>query len=178
MAAERVRLETEGRNEQKQRTRELEIKLIKMESGVSLPAGLLKAYNPSDSYVRVVKTHAVRGLPYGYLDIYVEQEAFNRFPRDAVLQRKVTRLLRDFGGNEVLNTRQQLTIGYADDTLAKILNCPPASALVRVRRWKIAAQERLVLACEIFYRGDTFIWDSTESEANEQAIVPDGPNED
>ena len=159
-------------------SRELEIKLIKMESGVSLPAGLLKAYNPSDSYVRVVKTHAVRGLPYGYLDIYVEQEAFNRFPRDAVLQRKVTRLLRDFGGNEVLNTRQQLTIGYADDTLAKMLNCPPASALVRVRRWKIAAQERLVLACEIFYRGDTFIWDSTESEANEQAIVPDGPNED
>ena len=159
-------------------SRELDIKVIKLETGATVPQGLLKAYNPAESYVRVVKTHAVRGLPYGYLDIYVEQEAFNRFPKDAVLQRKVTRLLRDFGGNEVLNTRQQLTIGYADDTLAKMLNCPPASALVRVRRWKIAAQERLVLACEIFYRGDTFIWDSTESEANEQAIVPDGQTED
>jgi len=52
-----------------------------------------------------------------------------------------------------------------------MLNSPPAITLVRVRRG-ISAQERLMLACEIFYRGDTF------SEANEQAIVPDGQSED
>lgn len=159
-------------------SRELEIKLIKLEHGAALPEALLKTYNPAEAYVRIVKTHVVRGLPYGYLDIYVEQEAFKRFPQDAVLHRKVTRLLRDFGGSDVMHTRQQLTLGFADDALAKMLNCQPASALVRVRRWKIAAEDRLVLACEIFYRGDTFIWDSTESEANEQAIVPDIQSED
>ena len=88
-------------------------------------------------------------------------------------EHKVTRLLRDCRPGDVLRTRQQLTIAYADDTLAKILDCQPASALVRVRRWKLGEADRVVFACEIFYRGDTFVWDSTENEPDSHAIVPD-----
>ncbi|MGE0802354.1 MAG: GntR family transcriptional regulator [Lautropia sp.] len=158
--------------------RELEINLVKFEPGATLPAILLDAYMPCAAYVRIVKTHAVRGMPYGYLDIFVEQRAYEQFPPDAMYRRKVTRLLRDFCPNDVLRTRQQLTIAYADDALAKILRCPPASALVRVRRWKLGENDRVVLACEIYYRGDTFVWDSTENESESQAIVPDVQEED
>ena len=149
-----------------------------MEEGVAVPAALLEAYQAAAAYVRIVKTHAVRGMPYGYLDIFIERQAWERFPPQAMYKRKVTRLLRDCCAGEVQRTRQQLSIAYADDTLAKILHCPPASALVRVRRWKLGEQDRVVLACEIFYRGDTFVWDSTENEAESYEIVPDVQEQD
>ncbi len=151
----------------------LEIGLLKVEAGVRVPPALLEPYRSADSYVRIIKTHAVRGMPYGYLDIFVERPAWERFPDNAVHEHKVTRLLHDCCPGEVLRTRQQLTIAYADDTLAKVLQCQPASALVRVRRWKLGEADRVVLACEIFYRGDTFVWDSTENEPDSHAIVPD-----
>lgn len=152
---------------------ELEINVVKVEEDASVPPALVERYQAAASYVRIVKTHAVRGMPYGYLDIFVERQAFDRFPPRAMYGRKVTRLLRDCCPGDVLRTRQQLSIAYADDTLAKILHCPPASALVRVRRWKLGEHDRVVLACEIFYRGDTFVWDSTDTEEDSHEIVPD-----
>lgn len=151
----------------------VDIGVLRCERDAAPPPALLKSYQAAPSYVRIVKTHAVRGVPYGLLDIYVDTAAFDRFPPRAIERRKVTRLLREYGRSNVLETRQQLTIAYADDALASTLKCQPASALVRVRRWKIAADERLALACEIFYRGDTFIWDSTEDERHERSIVPE-----
>ena len=156
----------------------LEINVLKVEEGVAVPPALVETYPAAASYVRIVKTHAVRGMPYGYLDIFIERQAWERFPPQAIYGRKVTRLLRDCCAGEVQRTRQQLSIAYADDTLAKILHCPPASALVRVRRWKLGEQDRVVLACEIFYRGDTFVWDSTENEAESHEIVPDVQEQD
>lgn len=157
---------------------ELEINVLKVVVDAAVPPALVERYQPATSYVRLVKTHAVRGMLYGYLDIFVERQAFERFPPHAIYKRKVTRLLRDCCAGDVLRTRQQLSIAYADDTLAKILHCPPASALVRVRRWKLGENDRVVLACEIFYRGDTFVWDSTESEAESHEIVPDVQEQD
>ncbi len=153
--------------------RDVEIEILRFDRDVVPPPALMKSYRAAGSYVRIVKTHSVRGTTYGYLDIYVETRAFDRFPPDAMRRAKLTRLLRDYGGSDVQFTRQQLTIAYADDGLASLLRCAPASALVRIRRWKIAAEERLALVGEIFYRGDTFIWDSTESERDEHSIVPD-----
>lgn len=159
-------------------SREVEINVLRTERGVAPPAALMKSYQAAPSYVRIVKTHAVRGTRYGLLDIFVEERAYDRFPPGSTDRRKITRLLREYGGSDVLQTRQQLTIAHADDSLASLLQCPPASALVRVRRWKIAAEERLALACEIFYRGDTFIWDSTEDERSAHMIIPDVPHEE
>lgn len=156
----------------------LEINVLTVEQGAVVPPALLKPYLAADAYVRIVKTHAVRGMPYGYLDIFVERQAYERFPPNAMYERKVTRLLRDCCPGDVLHTRQQLTIAYADDALAKALHCPPASVLVRVRRWKLGEQDRVVLACEIYYRGDTFVWDSTENEADSHEIVPDEQDRD
>ena len=148
--------------------------------GLRIPAfdELAEKHGVAMNTVRIVKTHAVRGMPYGYLDIFVERQAYERFPPNAMYERKVTRLLRDCCPGDVLRTRQQLTIAYADDALAKALHCPPASALVRVRRWKLGEQDRVVLACEIYYRGDTFVWDSTENEADAHEIVPDEQDRD
>jgi GntR family transcriptional regulator len=115
----------------------------------------------------------MRGSPYGLFDVFVDEQSFKRFPRHAVNRTKLTRLLRDYGRSKVLKTRQQLTITYADDAVSSILRCPPASALVRVRRWKITDKGQLALACEILYRGDVFIWDSTEDEKDSLPIVPD-----
>lgn len=159
-------------------SRELEINILRCERDVVPPAALLKTYQAEPSYVRLVKTHSVRGMPYGFLDIFVETPTFDRFPPGSMERTKITRLLREYGTGDVLQTRQQLTIAYADDALASVLRCHPASALVRIRRWKIAAAERLVLACEIFYRGDTFIWDSTEDEHHARPIIPDSQVDD
>lgn len=152
---------------------ELEIQVLQFDEAAALPPTLVEGYGLADSYAHIIKTHAVRGMPYGYLDIFVERRAFERFPSGAMFNRKITRLLRDYCAGDVLRTRQQLTVAYADDTLAKILCCPPASALVRVRRWKLGESDRVVLACDIYYRGDTFVWDATDNEADSHAIVPD-----
>jgi GntR family transcriptional regulator len=159
-------------------SQQLEINVLRCERHATPPPALLKTYQAAPSYVRIVKTHSVRGMAYGLLDIYVETAAFDRFPPGSLERRKVTRLLKDFGPSDVLQTRQQLTIAYADDALASMLRCQPASALMRVRRWKIASDERLALTCEIFYRGDTFIWDSTEDEHHALSIVPETPQDD
>lgn len=154
-------------------SRELEIEILSCERGTSLPLSLLASYQSAPSYVRVIKTHSMRGSPYGVFDVFVDEQSFKRFPRNALNRTKLTRLLRDYGRSKVLKTRQQLTITYADDAVSSILRCPPASSLVRVRRWKITAKGQLSLACEILYRGDMFIWDSTEDEKDSHPIVPD-----
>lgn len=154
-------------------SQELEIEVLSCDRGTSLPPGLLASYRAAPSYVRVIKTHSIRGSPYGLFDVFVDEQSFKRFPRNALTRTKLTRLLRDYGRSQVLQTRQQLTITYADDAVASILRCPPASSLVRVRRWKITAKSRLALACEILYRGDMFIWDSTEDDTDSHPIVPD-----
>lgn len=139
----------------------------------ALPPGFVQSYVPAPPYVRILKTHSMRGTPYGVLDIYVVQSAYRRFPRGAIARRKVLNLLRDHGQAGVRTTRQQLTITHADDAVASLLKCAPASALVRIRRWKLDAARRIMLACEILYRGDMFVWDVTEPEKSARPIVPD-----
>lgn len=152
--------------------RDLQIEVLRCERGQTLPPALLSTYRAAPSYVRVIKTHSMGGVSYALFDIYVEAQAFKRFPKEALATTKVTRLLRDYGGSSVVQSRQQLTITHADDSISSALGCSPAAPLVRVRRWKIAADQRLALACEIFYRGDMFIWDSTEEEQHAHPIVP------
>lgn len=153
-------------------TGEVVIDVLRTESA-PLPPGLVQDYVPAPPYVRILKTHSTRGMPYGVLDIYVVRSAYQRFPKGAIARRKVLNLLRDHGNANVRTTRQQLTVTHADDAVASVLRCPPASALVRIRRWKLDASRRIMLACEILYRGDMFVWDVTEPEKTARPIVPD-----
>jgi len=138
-----------------------------------LPHSLVLGYGQVPPYMRILKTHSMRGIPYGVLDIFVAQAAFRRFPKGAIQKRKILNLLSDYGKADVRQTRQQLTITHADDAVATVLKCPAASALVRIRRWKLDADNRIILACEILYRGDMFVWDVTEPEKGARTIVPD-----
>lgn len=151
---------------------EVAIDILKTEAA-TLPQILVQNYLPAEAYTRILKTHSMRGTTYGLLDIFVEQKAFARFPKRAIDKSKVLRLLRDYGRADVRLTRQQVTITHADDAIVSALKCPPASPLVRVRRWKLDAKHKIILACDILYRGDLFIWDVTEPEQNARPIVPD-----
>lgn len=138
------------------------IQILTSEPADTLSAELSGKYAEHPRYQHLFKVHSFRGTAYGLVDVYVEAVAYSRFPTTAIHNHKTSLLLRDFGEVRVALSRQELTVVHADQTQAELLHYSVASPLVRVRRWRLDEHEKVVYACTVHYRSDTFAWDYTE----------------
>jgi len=141
-----------------------------------LTAELMEPYRMAACYHRTLKTHSLSGTPFALLDIYVDAALYARFPRHAERRLKLSRLLRDHGDTEIAESREELTVQHATPAIASRLQYPIAAPIVRLRRWRLALDRRVVYACVANYRSDLFVFDVTRTHLGAdhfgQHIIP------
>lgn len=158
---------------------DISIQVLESARQTSLCPDLIEPYPMARSYHRTLKTHSIQGMPFALLDIYVDTELYRKFPRGSEHKLKLSRLLRDYGGVKIVNSREELTISHADQRMAQLLHYPIAAPTVRLRRWRMAEGGKVVYACVATYRSDQFVWDITRSSSGQdhfgQHIIPSVP---
>lgn len=138
----------------------------------SLPAELRTSARSYDRYVRVRKVHAIRQQPFQVVETYVAKVVHDRFPSGAERTSKTARLLRDFGRTPIRSTRQEVTLAHAAPEVAALLGCPIGSVLVRIRRWRVDQELRVVYAAVNLYLGDRFVLDLYTEHATSSEFAP------
>jgi GntR family transcriptional regulator len=128
-------------------------------------------YGVASSYQRVFKTQAVGDMPYVVLEVFVEYEVFARFPKGAEHARKLSQLLRETSGVGIARSRQELTVQHSEQQTSELLGYPIAAPLIRLRRWRLTSDDKIVYACTGLYRSDLFVWDVTQEERDGDATL-------
>jgi len=152
------------------------IDVLKKERVKRLPASLEVAGKPGADYMRIVKTHLHAGEVFSAMEIYVDGEAYARFPRGAEKKFKIGRLIRECGGVKLKSLRQQMTIATLDDATARLMGIDPsayylAGIVVRVLRWWLDSDGRIAVAGIHYYRADMFVLDFTQ-DAPPDGLLP------
>lgn len=141
------------------------IRVLSRTTTESLPAGFGK---PTDQaypeYVTVRKLHLLDGEPLALLNVSVASSIYKRFAPGADEKAKVFRLVLDHGGMHLLRSRIEMTLTYADQDTAALLECPTLSALVRIQTWRVDSTGKLVIATDSYYRGDKFVYTAEEHD--------------
>jgi GntR family transcriptional regulator len=155
---------------------DLSIRILESGDAATLSDALRAGGTPAEAYHRTLKVHTLHDTPFALLEIYVDRAVYRRFPRGAERRHKLSVLMRRYGRVALVSSRQLLTIGHADPRTAAALDCPIASPVVRLRRWRVDAGGRIAYACDVLYRGDMFVWDVTEpivdSESPTHDVIP------
>jgi Transcriptional regulators len=108
---------------------------------------------PALKYFHMRRVHALDGLPYCVISIYLDDRIFRREPR-RVRKELVIPLLMSMRGVKIAHARQVLTIGTADVDEARHLSVPVNSPVGRVRRVFNAPDDTVIYLAEVTYRGD------------------------
>jgi len=119
-----------------------------------------------ESYVCITKTHASGGTPFSVMRVYVAEKLYLMVPRGRDTKEKLAALLRKHARVRPIGYRQEITVVHATESwIFKALAIPRAELCVRVRRWWIDAESRLVLASLGHYRTDMFALDVSIRDA-------------
>jgi GntR family transcriptional regulator len=108
---------------------------------------------PAPKYFHMRRVHALEGLPYCVISIYLDDRIFRRAP-ERVRKELVIPLLMSMRGVKIAQARQVLTIGTADVDEAEHLRIPVNSPVGRVRRVFNAPDGTVIYLAEVTYRGD------------------------
>lgn len=139
------------------------IRVLRRSRVSELPPELTIERPVHDRLVRLRKLHLSRGTPFVLMDVYVAADLYARFPRGADTKTKLSRLVQDHTDVTFTWSRQEITITHADQATAALLACPIMAPLVRIRRWRADAANRIVYAALLMYRGDMFIYNTEVS---------------
>ena len=104
-------------------------------------------------YFYMRRVHALDGVPYCVISIYLDDRLFRRAP-ERVRKELVIPLLMSMKGVKIARARQALTIGTADVDEAKHLRVPVNAPVARVRRVFNAPDGTVIYLAEVTYRGD------------------------
>jgi GntR family transcriptional regulator len=107
---------------------------------------------PAAKYFYMRRVHAIDGLPYCVISIYLDDRIFRRAPA-RVRGELVIPLLMSLKV-KIAKARQRLTIGTADVDEALHLQVPVNSPVGRVRRVFNTSDGTVVYLAEVTYRGD------------------------
>lgn len=115
-------------------------------------------------YVTIRKLHLLDGAPLALLNVSVASSIYKRFAPGDDEKAKIFRLVLDHGGMRLLSSRIEMTLAYADQETAALLECPTLSALVRIQTWRVDTAGKLVIATDSYYRGDKFVYTAEEHD--------------
>lgn len=141
-----------------------------------LPAAFGPTPETGKDFVLISKVHTSNGEPFALSKVIVPQDIYRRFPKGADGKAKILKLLVQYGDVRIETSRQEITVTFADSETAAVLRCPPLAALVKIRSWRFASDDRLVFATLTLYRGDRFIYDivehHTDFSASRTLVIP------
>ncbi|MES2973666.1 MAG: GntR family transcriptional regulator [Pseudomonadota bacterium] len=136
---------------------DLKIKVLDKATGQILPEALSHAGKPFADYVRILKLHVHKGVPFSLMEMYVATPIFNRFPRGAERRQKISHLLHDASPGGIGNLHQTITVEPASDVTARHLDYVLAAPVAKVIRVMLDKQRGIISAGVFWYRGDTFV---------------------
>lgn len=113
-------------------------------------------------YAVIEKVHLLDGEPFSYIKVMVARQIQEKFPRRADEKNKILKLILDQGRLKLRRSHVEMVVTYADDAMARTLQCAPLSALVRIRTSRIDTRGKVVLCHDSYYRGDRFIYEVEE----------------
>ena len=138
------------------KSRASSIELLLQEDVTGCP--LIPDALPQAHYRRWVRVHADGGIPYGFLDLYLEREAYlrapERFDREPTMH--VLRALPDFTDTSF---QQTLTIRPAEAGVARHLQLDPGAPVAHMLRTGRRPDGRTFFAAEVTYPGDQLLID-------------------
>lgn len=132
------------------------IEILECSKAFSLPDEMKFDGTTARAYVRVNKVHLMAGVPYGYFEVFVDQEVFDRFSAGAERKQKLAWLMRE-SGVKVATSHERLTIHPANMDEARYLKCQLADPIARLVRIMLSDKGRVVYAAYNSYRGDLFL---------------------
>ncbi len=144
------------------------IEIIESQEVSHLPTNLQEHYLGCESYRKITKTHSIGQLHFAWLEIYVDKQCYNKFPKNAERHSKISKLLRNTRQAQIQSSREELTVVSATPELSSALNYPLTAPIVQLRRWRMNPNGQVLYACIASYRSDHFVWDVTRVE-NSQA---------
>lgn len=131
------------------------IAIIERMLRVPLPAPFVVRGAAADSYTCIRKTHSVGGAPYGYFEIFIAQDVYDRFPKRADEKEKLAWLMTQ-ARVPVMYGIERLSIHAADIEEAQYLRCNLAEPTARMFRVMVGTGERIIYAANSIYRGSMF----------------------
>ncbi|MBH1966384.1 MAG: GntR family transcriptional regulator [Comamonadaceae bacterium] len=135
--------------------KEHKIVVLERRHRVSLNTALFKVGSPYESYTLIRKVHLLSGIPYGYYEVSIASEIYERLPAGADTRQKLARLMAA-SGVEMAKGEDILTVDSADWEEAKYLEYPMASPIARIVRVMTDRSGRIAYAANNIYRGDKF----------------------
>ncbi len=108
---------------------------------------------PARKYFRMRRVHALDGVPYCVISIYLDDRIFRRAP-ERVRKELVIPLMMSMRGVKIARAHQTLTLGTADVDEAMHLRVPVNAPVGRVRRVFNAPDGTVIYLAEVTYRGD------------------------
>jgi GntR family transcriptional regulator len=99
------------------------------------------------------RVHAVDGIPYAVIDIYLDRRCYVRAPHEFD-SKMVTPVLESLAGIEINDVRQTFAFSTADIETASLLEIPVNGPIGDVRRVLIDRNGCAVYVGETLYRGD------------------------
>jgi GntR family transcriptional regulator len=108
---------------------------------------------PAAKYFYMRRVHALDGVAYCVISIYLDERIFRRAPK-RVRRELVIPLLMSMPGVKIAKARQRLTIGTADVDEAGHLGIPVNAPVAHVRRVFNASDGTVIYLAEVTYRGD------------------------
>ena len=145
------------------------IAIIERMHRVPLPAPFVVRGHAADSYTCIRKTHSVGGAPYGYFEIFIAQDVYERFPPGADEKEKLACLMTQ-AGVPVTHGIERLSIHAADIEEAQYLRCNLADPTARMFRVMVGTGDRIIYAANSIYRGSMF---TQEREITSYLRAPD-----
>lgn len=136
---------------------------------LDLPSPLTLGSGATGKFARIRKIHLHNRVPFVYLDSYIAQHIYDRFPKGADRKSKIQRLIRE-AGIEVSVARQEVTLSHATPETSAILDYTIGAALVRLRSWRFDPSGKVIYATVNLYRGDLFVLDFVEEQRDQRPL--------
>jgi len=115
-------------------------------------------------YMRIRKIDSENGMPYAVSDNFVALALYNRFPANAEVKAKLSRLVRDYARPPLVGGFERITVSSLNYDEANALQAPIGSPVARVTRTFYAQGQRVVYVGQFAYRADRFAVERDISE--------------
>jgi GntR family transcriptional regulator len=136
------------------------------------PSKLPSTAKQRAQYQVIDKLHLDDGTPFAFISMYVDKAIYDRFPRKSDEKFKIFKLILDLGQLHLSRSTIQIALAFADDRLAKLLDCAPLSALVRIRTIRCDTDGFIVMGTDAYYRGDKFLYEIIEEDVELSGTNP------
>ncbi len=121
-----------------------------------LPIGRWGIGTDAAAYMQIRKVDHDNEQPYGLSSIFVAEDTYKRFPKNAENRSKLAQLVLQFAQPPLATARERYTVEPADYEAATQLSYPMAAPVARVERVFCDKFKRVVYYGITIYRGDRF----------------------